>query len=66
MEMAEKSKEATSSELNSSISGTAGCHYGQMFYKYRSRFDAGGPKSGKEINAPAYIREYTVITYCRE
>ena len=29
--------------------------------KRRSHFDAGGPKSGKEINAGAYIREYTVI-----
>ena len=30
-----------------------------MVYKRRSRFDAGGPRSGKEINAGAYIREYT-------
>ena len=38
MEMAEKSKEATSSE---SFSGTFGCQYGQMVYKHRSQLNAG-------------------------
>ena len=63
METAGKLKEATSSEFKLSFSGTSGCQYGQMVYKCQSRFDAGGPRSGKEINAGAYIWEYTVYEF---